>query len=118
MTRVWFGSLQNRLEERARMPEPEVGMGVTEMCWSDRHPYEVVEIKDERHIVVRALDSKRIDNNGFSESQEYEYTSNTNNPVITLFKTKNGEWRERIGRTLGCNRFVIGYAEKYYDFSF
>ena len=118
MSRVWYGSLQNRIEERAKMQGPKIGMGVTEMCYSDRHPYEIIEIKDARHITVRALDSKRIDNNGFSESQEYEYTSNPNNQCVSLFKTKKGDWREKIGRTLGCEKYVIGYAEEYYDFSF
>lgn len=115
---VWYGSLQNRIAERAEMPEPQVGMGVTEMCWSDRHAYEVVAIKDERHITVRALDHKRVDGNGMSEMQEYEYMSNPENSEINLFKTKKGEWREKNGRELGCNRFRIGYAEEYYDYSF
>lgn len=118
MSRVWYGSLQNRLEERAKMPAPKVGMGATEMCWSDRHAYEIVEVKDARHITVRKLDYKRIDNNGMSEMQTYEYTSNEDNPKATLFLTKKGEWRERIGRELGCYRWVIGHAEEYYDFSF
>ncbi len=113
----WYGSLQNRLQEVSKI-KPEVGMGVTEMCWSDRHPYEVVEVIDDRHIKVRALDHKRIDSNGMSECQEYEYSSNEKNPVITLFLTKQGKWRQRIGRSLGCYSFYVGFAEEYYDFSF
>ena len=93
-------------------------MGVTEMCWSDRNPYEVVEVIDDRHIKVRALDWKRVDNNGMGESQDYEYFSNEDNAVITLFLTTQNRWRERIGRSLGCNSFHVGFAERYYDFSF
>lgn len=115
MSTRWYGSLQNRLMEDSAMPKPEVGMGVTEMLWSDRSPYEIVEVKDDRHVLIRALDYKRIDNNGFSECQEYEYYPNENNPVTMIFLTKKGEWRERIGRRLGSTRFVIGFAEKYYD---
>ena len=115
----WFGSLQNRLEERSAMPKPEVGMGVTEMFYSDREPYEIIEVIDDRHIVVRQLDWKRIDEGGFSESQEYEYYSNESYPPQKLFLTKQGQWRERIGKNgLGCNCFVVGRAERYYDFSF
>lgn len=115
----WYGSLQNRLYERTEQPEPEVGMGATEMWYSDRTPYEITEVIDERHIKVRQLDWKRKDDNGLSEIQEYEYASNVFMPQITLYKTKKGEWRERIGRNgLGGNRFVIGFAERYYDFSF
>lgn len=114
----WYGSLDNRLMEGMKMPEPQVGMGATEMCFSDRHPYEVIEVKDARHITVRALDWKRVDNNGMSDSQDYEYSSNPENRTADLFLTKQGEWRQRYGRHLGVNRFVLGFAERYYDFSF
>lgn len=115
MTR-WYGSLQNRLQEAAIQPKPEVGMGVTEMCYTDRHPYEVIEVIDDRHIIVRALSWKRIDNNGLSECQEYEYFSNPEASPIKLFLTKKGTWRERYpSGHLGCNGFAIGFAERYYD---
>ena len=115
----WYGSLQNRILENSAMPKPEVGMGVTECLWSDRNPYEIVEVKDDRHLMIRALDWKRIDEGGFSEAQEYEYFSNEDNPVIQIFLTKQGQWRQRLGRNgLGCNRFAVGYAERYYDFTF
>ena len=115
----WYGSVQNRISEGCAQPTPEVGMGVTEMLWSDRSPYIIVEVKDERHITVEPLGWKRTDNNGFSEWQEYEYFRREDAPKVRLFKTKEGRWRERIGRNgLGDNTFVIGYAERYYDPSF
>ena len=119
MSRQWYGSLQNRLEERQLMPKPEVGMGVTELLYSDRTPYEITEVIDERHIMVRRMDWKRIDEGGPSEMQEYEYFSNEKYPPVMLFLTKQGDWRERIGkRGLGCNCFLIGKRERYYDFSY
>jgi hypothetical protein len=115
----WYGSLENRLMETSNMPKPEVGMGATECLWSDREPYEVIAVKDDRHITVRRLDYKRVDHNGYGGQQEYEYFSNENNPVCNLFFTKKGVWRERYAdRSLGCTRFVIGFAERYYDPSF
>lgn len=119
MSNRWYGSLQNRIAEAAKMPEPQVGMGATEIYYSDREPYEIIEVKDARHITVRALDWKRVDNLGMSDSQDYEYTSNPSNRTKKLFLTKQGRWRERYpdGR-LGCNSFLIGYAERYYDFTF
>ena len=116
----WYGSLNNRIMENCRGDKPEVGMGVTECMWSDRHPYEIVEVIDDRHIKIRALDYKRTDHNGFSEVQEYEYTSNPNAHVFTLYKAKDGRWVRRVGRN-GVDRssgWVIGFAERYYDFSF
>lgn len=118
MSNIWYGSLTNRVAEKCRQSKPEVGMGATEMCWSDRHAYEIIEVMDDRHIKVRKLDTKRIDKNGMSECQDYEYISNENNVVHTLFLTKKGDWRIKDGRRLGCNIFVIGYAEEYYDYSF
>lgn len=111
----WYGSLNNRIAERAKHPKPEVGMGVTEMLFSDREPYEIVQVVDDRHLLVRRLDARRTDDNGMSEDQEYEYTSNPQNPTIKLFKTKQGLWRQQHGRSLGINKFAIGYAEKYRD---
>lgn len=113
-----YGSIFNRMQERTNVT-PKVGMGATEMFYTDREPYEIIEVIDARHIVVRELDAKRTDHNGMSECQDYEYTSNMNNPKIRLFFTKQGKWRERYpnGR-LGCNAFAIGFAEKYHDYSF
>lgn len=118
MSKVWYGSLQNRLGERAKSPKPEVGMGATEFYWSDREPWEIIAVKDDRHITVRTLGTKRIDSNGMSECQDYEYYSDPNGRTAELFLTNKGRWVERIGRRYGCNTFVIGYAEKYYDYSF
>ena len=119
MSKKWYGSLDNRLLENAAMPTPVVGMGATEICYSDRHPFEIIEVKDARHITVRALDWKRVDDNGMSDSQEYEYISNPNNHTANLFLTKQGKWRERYpAGNLGCNCFYIGEAERYYDYCF
>lgn len=116
----WYGSLTNRVMENSRGAQPEVGMGVTQCLWSDRHPWEIIAVKDDRHITVRKLDAKRIDNNGFSECQEYEYTSNENNPVYTLYKTKKGKWVIRVGKNGVDSSYgwCIGVAEEYYDFTF
>ena len=116
--KAMYGSVQNRIMENVKTIKPEVGMGATECLWSDRNPFVIVEVKDDRHIVVRALDWKRIDSNGMSESQEYEYTSNENNATKQLFLTKQGKWREREGRRLVGNGWYIGSAERYYDFTF
>ena len=75
MSKKWFGSLTNRLDEGCTFTdEIKVGTGVTEMCYSDRHAYEVVEIIDDKHLLIRRCDAKRIDNNGLSDDQDYEYT--------------------------------------------
>ena len=120
MSRKWYGSFQNRLMENCNnMPEPQVGMGATECSWSDRDPYEIIEVKDARHITVRQMNAKRIDDNGMSDCQDYEYSSNEDGRIAHLFLTKQGKWREKYSdRSLGCNGWFIGFAEKYFDYSF
>lgn len=116
----WYGSLQNRIEERSSGFKPEVGMGVTETLWSDREPYEITEVMDDRHIKIRRMRYKRIDNNGFSECQEYEYMSNPDGYEYTLYKTKQGRWVRRVG-TRGVDNssgWIVGRMEKYTDPSF
>ena len=95
MSNIWYGSVQNRLAERSKQPTPVVGMGVTECCYSDREPYQIIEVKDEKHIVVRAMGYERIDNNGMSESQEYRYFSKPDGAIEHLV-LRNGRWRNRI----------------------
>lgn len=91
MSKVWYGSFINRLQERSASVKPEVGMGVTECLYSDREPWEVIEVINDKHIVIRELDWKRIDDNGMSESQEYEYFSKPDGAIRHLVLRKNGK---------------------------
>lgn len=87
MKRVWYGSLQNRLEEGKQfVDEIKVGTGVTEYYYSDREPYEVIAVEDQKHITIRRLDAKRVDNNGMSDCQDYEFYSNDEYYGIDLVK--------------------------------
>lgn len=88
MANKWYGSLQNRLEENNMFCEEiTVGMGVTEYLYSDRHPYEVIGVFDQKHVVVRLLDHKL---KGECYSNEWELVSNENNPTYVL--TKRGKY--------------------------
>ena len=112
----WYGSVQNRLMEgMSGQPDPVVGMGCTEVLWSDRHPYEVIEVKDARHCKARAMGCKCV---GGAYSNEWELFSDENGHVINLFRKKNGQWVERYPDRSYGNRFVMGFAEKYYDYEF
>jgi hypothetical protein len=110
-----YGSMVNAIGNQTRSLKPEIGMGVTELMYSDRHPYTVVEILSEKKIKVKADDAVRTDHNGFSEDQEYTYRSNANNPPITLRLNKHGRWKES-GHPDGST-FLVGRREEYYDFT-
>ena len=92
MSKKWYGSVNNRIEEGKQFtPEIKVGTGMTEYMWSDRHAYEVTRVIDQEHLFVRKMNAKRIDHNGMSECQDYEYTSNPNAPEIEIVK-RRGKW--------------------------
>lgn len=126
-----YGSINNRLEACCKMPVPEIGMGVTELLWSDREPYEVIKVINEKKILIRSLGYERTDKNGICESQEYRFFSKPDGYVKTLV-LRNGKWRdlkkEMVNengklvtidtRKLGCSEWLIGRAEKYFDLSF
>lgn len=147
MSRIWYGSLNNRLEEgRQFCDEIKVGTGVTEYSWSDREAYEVIEVKDQKHITIRKLDHKMI---GEPMTNQWELTSNPNNYSIELvkrgdswYKTKtatiddlNSDSCERrlwVCMNFDCDKIrekgkqtkydkiniSIGVAQYYYDYEF
>lgn len=88
MSKVWYGSINNRIEEnRMYCDKIEVGTGVTEYYWSDRHPYEVVEVKDQKHVKVRELGHRATHINGFAN--EWELFSDESKPIKALTKRGN-----------------------------
>ena len=69
------GSLANRMQEGAQLGEPYVGMGATEMLYSDRRPYTVQKVLGPKRVIVTRDSWTRLDGNGRSEEQEYAYES-------------------------------------------
>lgn len=85
---AWYGSVHNRLEENRQFcDEIKIGTGVTEYLYSDRHPYEVIDVIDQKHVYIRELDHKLI---GEPYSNDWELISNENNTVYYL--TKRGKY--------------------------
>lgn len=93
----WYGSVNNRIEENRQMVEEiKVGDGVTEYFWSDRNAYEVVEVKDQKHISIREYDHKCV---GGAYSNDWELISNVLNPVIELVK-RGKYWYSEVIATI------------------
>lgn len=98
---------------------PEIGMGVTQVIGSDRSAWTIVDVsKSKKRIVVQRDHAKRVDNNGMSEAQQYEFTPNLNGEKVTLSLRKHGIWYE-VGSKLirGCG-YRIGKRSEYRDPSF
>lgn len=126
-------SLSNHLLSRATrgQPNPKVGMGCTFLSWTDRSAgtiQKVTELSSKAwsfEIEVTSDDAKRIDKNGLSEAQEYEFTERPDGPrAIYRCKRETGEWiqmrknesgRMVISRGRGLR---IGERSAYHDFSF
>ena len=86
----FYGSLNNRFEENRMFVDTiTVGTGMTEYYWSDRLPYEVVEVKDQKHIKVRKMEHRHI-GNGCMDNK-WELFSNEKNPVREL-TNRGGRW--------------------------
>ena len=101
MSRVWYGNLTNRLEEgRQFCEEIKVGTGVTEYSYSDREAYEVVAVKDQKHISIRRYDHKAV---GESMSNTWELISNENNAVIDIVKRGNCWYKVKTATTEDLN---------------
>jgi len=97
---------------------PEVGMGATELCWTDRHAYTIIAVsKSGRRITVQRDNAERTDDNGMSESQMYTFTPNPDGGTYIVTLRKNGSWILK-GDSLKGARFAIGHRSEYHDFSF
>ena len=101
-------------------------MGATRLLWSDREPATIVEVFTKgktQYVGVTEDEAKRIDNNGISESQEYEFTPNPDGYVY-YYRNSGKGWEAcyknpETGRFVkGCGSLLIGQKGKYYDFSF
>lgn len=107
-------------------PVPEVGMGATILSWTDRYAGTVVDVTNNGKMVVVQEDSAvRVDGNGMSEMQEYEYSADPEGRVYVFRMDKNGGWNEaRLnGKTGRWNKvdgygLILGFRRKYRDFSF
>ena len=88
-----YGSLDNRLMENQQfVDEIKVGDGATEYYYSDSHAYEVVEVKDQKHIGIRRYDAK----NKAAYANEWTLTSNEDNPITYLVKRGKYWYEEHI----------------------
>ena len=123
------GSFVNHIHSRSVIgqPEPVIGMGVTYLSWTDRSPgtiFRVFKVGKLTYIETRADDYKRIDKNGMSEDQTYEFKIRVNGSRSYFRRESDGRWtevrrNEVTGRWVKCGGGMrIGERDAYHDFSF
>lgn len=120
----YYGSLNNRLEENQMfVDEIKVGDYATIYYYSDSHAYEVIEVKDQKHVTIRRLKAIRIDDNGMSDAQIYKYESDPNGHVMNL-SFRHGAWRHQVQAWFETKphwakeNISFGIASEYFDYSF
>lgn len=103
--------------------EIKVGDGATICYYSDREPCTIIDIADNGSwIKVQEDSAKRIDTNGMSDCQEYEYSRNENGRVHIFKRTrKNKSMYTDNGVSKWGDygmRLSFGGRRKYFDYSF
>ena len=77
--------------------------------FSDVTPFEIIREVSPKTMEVREMDSVKVDPSSYE--QDYNYSSNTNNPVVRIRKQKNGSWKDANG-----HRYSIADTPvKYHD---
>lgn len=99
------------------MSEPTVGMGVTINFYSDSKAATIIQISHKgKRIVLRQDKATRIDHNGVSESQTYNYETDLDGSIYVATLRKDGAYR-LVGATTGST-ITLGVRREYYDYSF
>lgn len=112
-------SLVNSLYAQTRNPAPEVGMGATICCWTDRHACTVVEVsRNGRVVTVQRDKATRTDSYGMSDCQSYTYEADPSAPAQVFTLRRNGRFvAEGCGMKDG-NVLSLGHRNEYHDYSF
>ena len=107
---------------------PELGGGATLSNGRDREGGTVIGTFTKgrfQYVSVQEDSKKRVDNNGMSEDQTYEYTSNPNGRIYN-FRLEEKGWVEvvlnketgRWNKPSYGERVFFGARRAFYDFSF
>lgn len=113
-----YGNVINRLLESQTLIIPRVGMGATELHWSDRTAGTLVEVHTPKsgeargqitRIAFQADHAERIDAGGAHDVPRYRYTPDPEGPITWYTLRRNGKWvREgsalKDGTCLALNR--------------
>ena len=93
--------------EKDAVPVPVPGMGVTYGCGSDCYPFTVLEVINERTLVIQedvAVADKT--KTGGMGHQNWIVTRNCNGPTTTITLRNNGKWYQKGEPKGSCDYFV------------
>lgn len=116
-----YGSLNNMVMDASVIgaPTPEVGMGATDLLWTDRHAGTITWVSpDGKRLRWRRDKAIRMDDHGMCDCQSYRYEPNPDAAEYEFTLRKNGRWVRKGAPMRGSGSLGIGYRKEYYDFSF
>ena len=97
------------------MTNPIIGQGATKYVGSDRYAYEVVEVLNDRSILVREMRVIRMDQNGWSSEQTYRFESDPDADVEHFTLRKGGYWIKKGVTVRYGSRLILGIQDHYMD---
>lgn len=134
----FFGNMMNAVYS-ANAPDlkPVIGMGATQLLWSDRVANTIVAVEEltgkrYSHLIhLRRDKATRIDDGGMSDAQAYSYLpGDPQRPTVPYARMrKSGAWirvvhAEGSGKLVSffegasnVNQLVLDTRNEYYDFS-
>lgn len=122
------GSLFNHIMANCSIKDIIPGeTGATLLSWSDRHAATVVDVFTKgkfNYVTVQEDNAKRVDNNGMSDAQDYEYTANPDGAKRIFRITDKGFVQVYVDnetgrfKKYGSGGLMIGRRDHFYDFSF
>jgi hypothetical protein len=114
-----YGSLINAISGSNPELLPEVGMGATQLFWTDRVASTVIEVSASgKSVTVQRDKAIRTDDHGMSDAQSYRYEPNPEGGTAVYTKRKNGQWIRKGDPLQGGQRLGLGYRNEYRDYSF
>jgi len=119
------GSLINHVMSSGSVADEgvTVGMGATVLHWTDRDGATVIGW-DGKTVTVQEDTATRVDGNGMSDAQRYEYAPCPAGPVYRFRRNRRGYWCQVVRGDSGRWRMVkglglsLGSRQSHYDFSF
>lgn len=118
-----FGSFFNKMFHDSKQPEPAVGMGATILSWSDRYAATIVAIKlgaegKVTEVTVVEDIATRVDSNGRSENQQWEYVRDPNGRKQVFTLRSNDTWVRKGDPASDGLGLMVGDRKHFYDYSF
>lgn len=96
---------------------PVIGMGLTEICWSDRHPWTVIEVMSKTKIRIQKDAVKAKEGVKKMYHQEWDITADPNGRTEVVTLRRNGKWHT-LRMPMTYTGFVLGKHFNHYDWSF